>query len=208
MDGDTVTVIDTVPADSVSATHTGRPPAGDEMLPGMGHLGAPDRGDVPAAVVRAVDPTLTPTAATVALFWSKVIKTDRCWFWTGAISAPDGYGRLNFQRDNTQRTILAHRFAVMLAHGELPDGVVCEHKCNQPLCVRVDPGHLVPSTQTENIRYAVASGRLTGNRPTTGSGRLRYQRSLDLRAALLAGADPAQFSPPAPVLDRKQDTLF
>lgn len=40
----------------------------------------------------------------------------------------------NYQRNNTQRTVLAHRFAVELVHGLLDDSVVCEHKCNEPLC--------------------------------------------------------------------------
>ena len=42
---------------------------------------------------RRVDPTLRPTGRIVSLFWSKVVKSPTCWYWTGAISDPDGYGR-------------------------------------------------------------------------------------------------------------------
>ncbi|WP_238774494.1 HNH endonuclease [Prescottella equi] len=149
--------------------------------------------DAPASVrpsrVRVVDNTLQPSAENVASFWSKVVKSPTCWYWVGAISAPDGYGRFNFQRDNRQRTMLAHRFSVELVHGPLGDGVVCEHKCNEPLCVRVGHAHLVKSTHSENVRYAIALGRLSGHTFLDGQGRSRYQRSLDIRDALRDGYD-------------------
>lgn len=62
--------------------------------------------------------------------------------------------------------MLAHRFSVELVHGPLTPDVVCEHKCNEPLlCVRVGPGHLVESTHSENVRYAIVLGRLPVTRP-------------------------------------------
>ncbi|MGW4336611.1 HNH endonuclease [Rhodococcus koreensis] len=115
------------------------------------------------------------------------MKSPTCWYWTGAISAPDGYGRFNYQRDNRQRTVLAHRFSVELVHGPMDDGVVCEHKCNEPLCVRVDPGHLVQSTYSENVRFAIALGRLSGHTLLDGSGRSRVDRSIAIREALKLG---------------------
>ncbi|MFD4184117.1 hypothetical protein [Rhodococcus sp. NPDC058514] len=137
-----------------------------------------------------MDPTLEPTRETIALFWSKVVRSPAaCWYWVGAISAPDGYGRFNYQRGNRQRTVLAHRFSVELVDGLLDEGVVCEHKCNEPLCVRTGPGHLVQSTYSENVRYAIALGRLAGRSLLDGQGRSRYQRSLDIREALKNGYD-------------------
>ncbi|WP_231610439.1 HNH endonuclease signature motif containing protein [Rhodococcus sp. CX] len=139
--------------------------------------------------VRVVDNSLMPSAANIAAFWAKVVKSPTCWYWVGAISAPDGYGRLNFQRENRQRTVLAHRFAVELVHGPLEPNVVCEHKCNEPLCVRVGPDHLVKSTHSENVRYAIALGRLSGHALFDGQGRSRYERSLAIREALRHGYD-------------------
>ena len=166
----------------------------DEGEPGLWpeeESDGPDSGsvDVPAGVRRrrSVDASLTPNARAIALFWSKVVKSPTCWYWTGAISAPDGYGRFNYQRDNRQRTVLAHRFAVELVHGPMDDGVVCEHKCNEPLCVRVHAKHLVQSTYSENVRFAIALGRLSGHTLLDGSGRSRVDRSLAIREALRYG---------------------
>ncbi|UYF97178.1 HNH endonuclease (plasmid) [Rhodococcus aetherivorans] len=138
---------------------------------------------------RVVDNSLRPSKANVAAFWSKVVKSPTCWYWVGAISAPDGYGRFNFQRENRQRTMLAHRFSVELVHGPLDPQVVCEHKCNEALCVRVGSGHLVESTHSENVRYAIALGRLSGHTLLDRQGRSRYERSLAIRAALRDGYD-------------------
>lgn len=139
--------------------------------------------------VRVVDTSLRPSTANIAAFWSKVVKSPTCWYWVGAISAPDGYGRFNFQRENRQRTMLAHRFSVELVNGTLDPNVVCEHKCNEPLCVRVGPEHLVESTYSENVRYAIALGRLSGHALLDGQGRSRYDRSLAIREALRDGYD-------------------
>ncbi|WP_430336169.1 HNH endonuclease [Rhodococcus sp. ACT016] len=157
---------------------------------------------------REFDHTLAPTADTIAAFWSKVVRSPTCWYWTGAISAPDGYGRLNFQRDGRQRTVLAHRFAIELEFGPLGDGVVCEHRCHEPLCVRVDPAHLIRSTQSENIRYAVALGRHAGAALLDGQGRTRYERSLAIREALSGGYDETRLLTAKLDAGRDQDTLF
>ncbi|BDB63502.1 HNH endonuclease [Rhodococcus sp. RDE2] len=143
----------------------------------------------PPRRVRVVDASLTPSRENIASFWSKVVKSPTCWYWVGAISAPDGYGRFNFQRENRQRTMLAHRFSVELVHGPLDPTVVCEHKCNEPLCVRVGNDHLVKSTHSENVRYAIALGRMSGRSLLDGQGRSRYDRSLAIREALRDGYD-------------------
>ncbi|WP_231923012.1 hypothetical protein [Rhodococcus coprophilus] len=47
---------------------------------------------------------------------------------------------------------------------------MCEHKCNEPLCVRVRSGHLVQSTHSENVRYAIAMGGCRATRCSTARG--------------------------------------
>lgn len=69
----------------------------------------------------------------------------------------------------------------------MDDGVVCEHKCNEPLCVRVAADHLVQSTYSENVRFAIALGRLSGHTLLDGNGRSRVDRSLAIREALRYG---------------------
>lgn len=157
---------------------------------------------------RVVDSALRPSTDNVAAFWSKVVKSPTCWYWVGAISAPDGYGRFNYQRENRQRTALAHRFSVELVHGPLAEGVVCEHKCNEPLCVRVGYGHLVESTYRENVRYAIALGRMSGHTLLDGQGRSRYERSVAIRDALRGGFDEAALLRAKTDPGESQSTLF
>ncbi len=164
----------------------------DVPFPGLVDLAVELRCST-AARPRVSDPHLNPSRRTIDSFWSHVVRSpgDGCFWWVSSISSPDGYGRFNYASGSRQRTVLAHRFAMELAiDGPLDDDVVCEHKCNEPLCVRVDDRHLVRSTQSENVRYAVALGRLAGPLPLDQHGRSRYQRSLDIRAALINGYDP------------------
>ena len=87
----------------------------------------------------------------------------------------------------------AHRFALLLAYGEGYAGAVGEHRCNEPLCVRVDQEHVIVSTQSANLRYAVSLGRAGAHRAPT-DGRTRVERSLAVRAALQGGWDPIAYA--------------
>ena len=105
----------------------------------------------------------------VEAFWGKVVKSpspDGCWIFTGAISSPDGYGRINFRVDGRQYSVSAHRFALMLSGTDISDSeIVADHRCNEPLCVRVDSRHVIASTREANARYASLTGRARGQRP-------------------------------------------
>lgn len=91
----------------------------------------------------AMDPRRGPVAAR---FWPKVKKTESCWIWTAYLNA-QGYGQLAVSRGNLQ---LAHRVAYELIVGAIPDGLVLDHLCRVRNCV--NPGHLEPVTQAENMR--------------------------------------------------------
>ena len=108
----------------------------------------------------------------VEAFWGKVVKSpspDGCWIFTGAISSPDGYGRINFRVDGRQYSVSAHRFALMLSGTDISDSeIVADHRCNEPLCVRVDSRHVIASTREANARYASLTGRARGQRPGVG----------------------------------------
>ncbi|QGU08806.1 hypothetical protein COCCU_14580 (plasmid) [Corynebacterium occultum] len=137
------------------------------------------------------DPDLPLTTAVQHRFWKHVVRGegDRCWIWIGAISSPDGYGRFTWQKDRHRRTVSAHRVALMIAHGgELPQDLVGEHYCCEPLCVRVGDGHLRLTTQATNLARAVALGRHVSNRETVAS-HDRAQRSYRIRDAVLSGWD-------------------
>ena len=91
-------------------------------------------------------------------FWSKVLKTDSCWLWTGKLQ-DDGYAKIGFK----YKTIPVHRMAWMLIQGIIPEGLIICHRCDIRHCV--NPEHLFIVTQRNNIRDASIKGRLiTGDR--------------------------------------------
>ena len=77
-------------------------------------------------------------------FWSKVVRSDGCWQWTGTISVK-GYGRFRLQG----RMAAAHRLAYHLAIGPVPQGLQLDHLCRNRGCVR--PDHLEAVTARVNL---------------------------------------------------------
>lgn len=79
-------------------------------------------------------------------FWSKVDRKgpDECWLWLASTSV--GYGQ--FWMASKMRK--AHRVSYELLVGPIPDGLVIDHLCRTPRCV--NPRHLEPVTNTENLR--------------------------------------------------------
>lgn len=79
-------------------------------------------------------------------FWQKVDRSDPtgCWFWTGALTR--GYGSFN----TGGKRKYAHRLAYEELVGPIPDGLQIDHLCRVPNCV--NPEHLEPVTQRENLR--------------------------------------------------------
>lgn len=79
-------------------------------------------------------------------FKSKIlIMESGCWEWQGYISKK-GYGRTKF----LNKEWLAHRLFYTLIHGDIPDGKVIMHNCDNRKCV--NPEHLVCGTQQQNIQ--------------------------------------------------------
>lgn len=67
-----------------------------------------------------------------------------CWEWQGNVDS-HGYGQTLY----LGRRIGAHRFAYLLLVGEIPAGLVLDHRCRNRLCV--NPDHLEPTTNRENV---------------------------------------------------------
>jgi len=67
-------------------------------------------------------------------YWEKVNKTDSCWLWTGAKQKGYGIARVG------GRAQLAHRVSYAWSKGEIPEGVLLDHKCHTKACV--NPAHL------------------------------------------------------------------
>lgn len=97
-----------------------------------------------------------------AEFWSYVdIRSpDECWPWNGHVRPDTGYGRFWTSKGH----ITAHVEAYEQTSGRIDaprgtTGVVVRHKCDNPRCV--NPGHLVPGTQAQNVQDMVDRGRST-----------------------------------------------
>jgi hypothetical protein len=76
--------------------------------------------------------------------------SDGCWMWLGA-SAGGGYGDFHITAEpGKQRKMPAHRFAYETYVGPIPAGLQIDHLCRNRWCV--NPEHLEPVTQQENIR--------------------------------------------------------
>ena len=102
-------------------------------------------------------------------FDAKAVKTPSCWRWSGYHTG-EGYARLGSEN--------AHRIAYELYVGPIPAGMQIDHLCRNKGCV--NPAHLEPVTQQENIsrsenmaaRYARRSHCTNGHEYTPENTRL------------------------------------
>lgn len=102
----------------------------------------------------------------VERFWRKVKKDGpivregigNCWLWNAGKS-PSGYG-VFYVNGRSQR---AHRIGYEIQFGDIPEGMMGCHRCDNPSCVR--PDHIFPGTTKDNSEDARRKGRLaTGDR--------------------------------------------
>jgi hypothetical protein len=125
-------------------------------------------------------------------FWEKVNKNGplhpvlgtRCWEWMGSKGKKQRYGMLGIGRhvDGRQRNVKAHRLGWFLATGKWPTKNLC-HKCDNEPCVRQD--HLFEGSQSDNMKDALAKGRLTP--PVAPSRKLNAEKIVEIRRRAAAG---------------------
>ena len=85
-----------------------------------------------------------------------------CWEWTAATMGK-GYGFIKIP--GTRNQIGAHRLSYLIHHGELQDGEVVCHSCDNPKCVK--PSHLFAGSQLDNLQDMKSKDRhLSGAKNT------------------------------------------
>lgn len=110
------------------------------------------------------DPLLGPPRAvkfnsTEERFWSMVDKSSDCWVWTGA-TFWDGYGTFIIKK----RQYRAHRLAYEWTNGEIPEGLLVDHRCHNRRCVNPDHLRLANRSQNNQNRAGAQSNSRSGIR--------------------------------------------
>lgn len=128
-------------------------------------------------------PDLDMDSPVAKAFWSEAHKCapTECWPWLGKSLAK--YGRFDYA--GSQR--YAHRVAWSLRHGEIPNGAVIRHTCDNPLCV--NPDHLDIGSQHDNVQDIYARGRWSHRR---GSGHGRALLGEDDARAIFVDPRPSR----------------
>lgn len=100
-------------------------------------------------------------------FWSRVDRSgDGCWPWLGG-RITEGYG-IYYPPGCGYDAMGAHRRAYELTVGPIPEGLVIDHLCRTPCCVR--PDHLEAVTQRENTLRGVSPAALNAKKVTCKRG--------------------------------------
>lgn len=108
-------------------------------------------------------------------FWEKVNKNgvtvphmlDNCWEWTGSFGSR-GYGHFTVG-SGTKQNVRAHVFSYKTEVGEIPNGLLILHHCDNKKCVR--PSHLYAGTAKDNMRDCIERGRFAGPKVPKASAR-------------------------------------
>jgi hypothetical protein len=78
-------------------------------------------------------------------FWEKVNKSGNCWEWTAATFTQMGYGEFWLNGNK-----YAHRVSWQIHNGEIPEGELVLHHCDNPVCV--NPSHLYLGDASDNMQ--------------------------------------------------------
>lgn len=85
--------------------------------------------------------------------YDRINKTENgCWEFTGALRS--GYGAIKYKG----KTCATHRVSYEISNGNIPNGLLVCHKCDNRKCI--NPEHLFLGTYSENMQDCKNKGRI------------------------------------------------
>lgn len=119
-------------------------------------------------------------------FWDRVSQLGpfSCWNWLG-YKRVTGHGQVKVYGKNED----THRYAYRLTKGEIPEGLVVRHKCDNPSCC--NPNHLEVGTHQDNVADRVLRNRSAVG-VSNGNSKLNPDKIRDIRTRLLDGQTKTQ----------------
>lgn len=113
----------------------------------------------------------------------ELIPFHSCWEWTGQLSKSKGYAMIWDRK--LGRTTVASRVSYQLFNGEIPDGLLVCHTCDNRSCV--NPKHLWLGTYQNNTDDMIAKGRVATGLQQVGNRILSLEDVYSIRAEHKAG---------------------
>lgn len=112
--------------------------------------------------------------------YSQTKIVGECLVWTGLLSA-NGYGKISIN----QRTWSAHRAAYTIEYGEIPNGLIIRHLCNNKVCINIK--HLIAGTQAKNMQDVINSDH-------NSFAKLKINQVMEIRCLLKDGKNKNELS--------------
>lgn len=122
-----------------------------------------------------------PCTPMVDRFWRnvKVGVDNDCWIWVSGCKTKKGYGVI-LEGGRGTKVHYTHRYSYRIHKGQIPEGILVLHSCDNPSCV--NPSHLFLGTQSDNMNDMISKNRRLRSGPLKGTGAKSKLSTLQLIA--------------------------
>jgi len=106
-------------------------------------------------------------------------KVNGCWEWQGKLNN-SGYGCYTKRINKEKTEVRAHRRSYEIFKGEIPEGMLVCHTCDNPSCC--NPDHLWLGTPKENTQDCIKKGRfLNAKKRAVSAGKMTEETVIEIR---------------------------